>query len=209
MREINKYMADKGLLYLMEAAVPWYAFNATKRQYHNLNHAFEVTEACRTIADSVGLKERTSLYLAAMWHDAVYVPQAGGSANEDCSAAALNSACEPEERESGVTGRAEGLISNTTVEDHLMSIAMRPEGELAMLLDADLSGLASDWGTFYSKQIRIIQENYGTGSDEDHENVGTFLGKLLTCREHVYHTDYGRTNFEAKARANVKRWREL
>ena len=62
---------------LRDSATKWYKFDARSRQYHNLAHAHRVMAAIRQLTADAG----PTLYLAALWHDAVYIPGAGGNVN--------------------------------------------------------------------------------------------------------------------------------
>ena len=104
---------------LRDSATKWYKFDARSRQYHNLAHAHRVMAAIRQLTADAG----PTLYLAALWHDAVYIPGAGGNVNEAASAAALYHTYMQSEVRSpqrdAIVRVAMHYIHNTTIAHHL------------------------------------------------------------------------------------------
>jgi len=170
------------------------------RAYHNWNHAQEVVSNLRDPSQS--------LLIAAHWHDAVYWPGAGSDANERCSASALDyfihslSDTIPDSL-SEIICKAKQLILYTTIEVHFHD--RRIGGDLAQLLDADLSALAKPYDEFVLNQAKILAEN-NTSLEESKEACQSFLEKFLTTRNFIYHTDYYRLNKETIARENIERF---
>ena len=189
--------------YVRDAAAKWYAFNAKHRQYHNLAHAHRVVAAVRQLTADAG----PALYLAALWHDAVYVPGAGSSVNEDASAAALFHAYRTGEQHSpqrdAVILYAQHMIRNTTVTHHLSSRCPKTV-EQTVLMDADLSSLADPYPEFVKTQHRIIRENNGDPKDRA-ALVATsdFLNRMVNARTFVFHTKRAQTLWERHARSNI------
>ena len=177
----------------MSRAKVWYDFGY--RPYHNLDHAKHVLKVCKLICFGNISKE---LEYAAVFHDAVYIP--GFFGNEEASAQAL---INEYPRQDFIKTSAE-LIRRTAITYHLSDT--RLYGDIAVLLDADLSSLAADYATFKQNQINILNEN---GLDETPENLGKsskFLVKIRYVREFIYHTDYGRANFEKSACENIAKF---
>jgi predicted metal-dependent HD superfamily phosphohydrolase len=160
-----------------------------------------------------GYDPSLALLIAAQWHDAVYFPNAGSDANERCSSAALGIAAhelarsvEFTQEQKDAVNKAQDLIENTHIAVHLRRDFEGPiKGELAILLDANLASLASDWDKFAELQSNIIRENSGTVPD-DFGNSAKFLVSFLRCRKFIYHTAKGRELWEDKAKANITRW---
>ena len=186
-------------LKLLPAAKRRYDVDHSVRYYHNYDHAISVVTATLLISPDAS----TELQLAALYHDAVYVPGAGADANECCSAAALGvdwrEAALPA---SGILAHAQELIKYTSVLHHVSKWPVF--GELAVLLDADLSPLAAPYPTFFQNQSNIILENGGELTAENYKLSTKFLEQFLTCRTHIYHTPYGQTHWETQARANIE-----
>lgn len=186
---------------LIDIAQTYYKFNEQDRPYHNHQHALAVARDVVLTAD----KEDDALILAAHWHDAVYIPGARGDANEQCSAAALLKAASKLD-DAATVEKAAQLIRYTSVQYHLHTNVLA--GDIACLLDADLSSLAAPYGTFIHNQKNIINEQGGTAYEHDKAQSSAFLSQFLRVREFIYHTEYGRLNWEKTARDNITRYIE-
>jgi predicted metal-dependent HD superfamily phosphohydrolase len=175
----------------------WYSDGAELRFYHNYQHASFVAETCKTISEShnLGYRNMHTLWVAGMWHDAVYVP--GANDNESNSADALL-ALLPLEVESA------SLIRRTRISDHLGSdICFDSEPLLSILLDADLASMAVDsYEDFVYNQVCILKEH---GLDLEHINKSANFLKNFLNKANIYRSPYGIHAFEEKARANIKR----
>lgn len=188
---------------LRDGATRWYAFDARNRQYHNLAHAHRVVAAIRHLHPEAG----PVLYLAALWHDAVYIPGAGGCVNEAASAAALDHTYRQHERRSpqrdAIVQCAMDLIKHTTITHHLALRRPRDEDQ-RFLMDADLSSLADPYPEFLRTQRQIIRENKGDPDDRI-ALVATsdFLNRLVNARIYIYHTARARKLWEIQARSNI------
>lgn len=204
---------------LWQSCEPWYAQSVSNRNYHNINHASVVVNSLFEIHPNPPIE----LLLAAMWHDAVYIPQAGGDVNEKASSAALMMSANIHLKNKkqfksqslldayNKLQKTKALIDNTSIAIHLTESKIHSTPgvleNLPYLLDADLSGLASDWETFQKNQHNIILENYGDPSNRDDVVAcGTFLNKMIGTREFIYHTDTGRTKWENRAKQNIARF---
>jgi predicted metal-dependent HD superfamily phosphohydrolase len=186
---------------LLPSAVIRYSVDGHIRHYHNLDHALYVLESLDELVDDVPVH----LAVAALYHDAVYVPGAGSDANELCSSAALEIDWKNINAGSdSILIQAQRLIRNTDVCTHLM--LQKADGDLAVLLDADLHSLAASWEVFVENQHNIIRENRGELVDANFIRCGEFLQEFLTTRQYIYHTDTARAKWEAVARANITRW---
>ena len=213
--DIYQKIRSTPLWQLVRISDDYYMVNAKLREYHNTLHATMVVHYVNVLTD---FDPSLSLIVAAQWHDAVYFPGAGSDANERCSSTALGIAARDLARSAEFTqeqkdavNKAQDLIENTSVAVHLMSqheiplSGLASKGELAILLDADLASLASDWDKFVELQSNIIRENGGTVPD-DYGNSAKFLVSFLRCRKFIYHTEKGRELWEEKAKANITRW---
>jgi predicted metal-dependent HD superfamily phosphohydrolase len=186
---------------LVNRATKYYALNSANRQYHNTEHMENVVRAVQESTPNPS----DALLLAAVWHDAIYMPGAGSDANERCSAASLKSeywTLRTNEQYDHVIVQAMDHIVNTRIEVHLSADEI--DGDLAILLDADLKSLAGSYDTFIETQEKVIKENGGNWAEHKAKS-GEFLAKFLTCRKHIYHAAYGRKNWEEQARANIAR----
>lgn len=191
---------DYELTNLLPLAEVRYQVDSDIRFYHNLQHALAVMDGVLEIEPNAS----TEVLIAALYHDAVYIPGASEDANEYCSAAALALDWRRGHLEIGDAAlpSAQRLIKQTTIRHHLTSCNI--SGNLAILLDADLHSLAADWDIFINNQSNIIKENSGKVSTETLGTCGDFLSQFLNVRNFIYHTEYARTHWEARARANIK-----
>ena len=200
---------DTPLWPLVRISDDYYVVNFALRKYHSANHAVDVVKAVHMLTDG---KPSIALTLAAQWHDAVYFPNAGSDANERCSSAALGiearriaTSVELSKEHKDAVNTAQDLIEQTHVGMHLRSgFEGAITGELAILLDADLSTLASTWEDFLQNQANIIEENGGVVNDESYKKCAEFLRSFLRCRKYIYHTDKARELWEAKAVHNIR-----
>lgn len=190
-------------------AAPWYQLNQIHRPYHNWDHACEVIAAVKEIlASSPPNKDKNedALILAASWHDAVYVPGARNDANEIASGQALRNAAREYDSEIMLAAsRASVMIEHTTIAIH-MGESNYPM-PIDILLDADLSGLASEYEDFCKRQDNIIVEN-GGNVEMDRPKCAEFLVNFLN-KEWIYRTAYGQATWEEKARENIARYCSL
>lgn len=185
---------------LEKAARPYYDFNEDGRPYHNWDHAVKVL-------NHVGYDASLSVQIAAMWHDAIYIPR--GRVNEMASSNALTY----EWVKNGIKDHipilhaANKLIECTTVDNHLRTTALDPVSDLALLLDADLAALAAPYDVFVNNQANIIMENGGDPDKKESRVLcGNFLEAFLTCRPFIYHTDHFREMFEPHAKENINKY---
>lgn len=193
---------------LWASAESFYLKDAYLRKYHDIAHALEVTSNVVLLSDEL----KASTVLAALWHDAIYFPGAGSDANERCSAAALQNTYDFGVKLGTLEGglgqalavsEAATLIRSTSIEYHLS--ANRLDGELAILLDADLGALALPYDKFLAKQRAVIEENGGT-FEKHKQQSSAFLQQFLKVRPAIYHTDKARELWEDSARKNILRY---
>lgn len=194
---------------LVRISDDYYLVNTTLRAYHNAEHASDVVRAVNVLTNN---QPSIALTLAAQWHDAVYFPNAGSDANERCSSCALgiearNIAAQVDLSRDlkDAVNSAQDLIENTSVNVHLTSkYEGAITGELAILLDADLSSLAVPWEQFLQNQANIITESGGTVDDTSYSKCAEFLRMFLMCRPYIYHTEAARALWEKSAVENIQ-----
>lgn len=176
--------------------------------YHTDKHAVEVIDAVMEIIESYHResftqKEQNSLFVAAAWHDAVYVP--GSVTNE------LDSATKfiwyhgySETVDSDLVAE---LIKSTTLIDHLTADISTHDELQNILLDADLWSLQLPFDEFKYRQVLILKEN-SLGEDSLSKSYD-FLKQFLTVRPSIYRTKYARKHWEQKARENIEKLKGL
>lgn len=206
--DIFRNLRNTPLWPLVKISDDYYMVNAELRKYHSAAHAFNVVQGVNELTDH---NPSVALIIAALWHDAVYFPNAGSDANERCSSAALGIEARKIARSvelskdlKDAVNDAQEMIENTAVKYHLHDRQIG--GELAILLDADLASLAASAGQFYNNQLNIIIENGGEVNAVNCKKSAEFLRQFLRCRPYIYHTDKGRELWETKARDNIVGW---
>jgi predicted metal-dependent HD superfamily phosphohydrolase len=195
------WLAQDGLERLWDAAAVWYRM--PKRHYHNLSHANAVTTSLFTMG-----VVSPALMLAARWHDAVYIPGAAVSVNEDASATALKLEARNLNltlEQMDVVQEAETMIRLTSMDMHLSRILIK--GAIATLLDADISGMASGYRTFIQNQKNIVLEQTGLPpTKEGLAKASAWLTGFASRRPYLFHTERGRFLYEVLAQDNIKRF---
>lgn len=170
------------------------------RYYHTYEHARQVASAAvrlayLTIQDfSDGKNE--ALYLAGMWHDAIYVH--GSPDNEKLSAAKFS-----EYYDIPMTSY---LINKTTLANHLTEET--GEAYLDCLLDADILSLARPYSVFFENNDNLIKESGVTEVTNEHRlKSAEFLNNFLN-KKSIYRTDMCKRNYEHIARKNIEQYQK-
>lgn len=197
---IEEVLVKEKLMLIYNSADSFYNILGGSRKYHSLNHSERVVGTVAKLTGSLS----PELILAAKWHDAIYIP--GSKVNEEASADALLYTYKIYEtfipNSSEMFQRAADLIRKTTVSHHLVE-ETRFDGDLALLLDADLVSLADDYDAFIDTQEQILIENKKPKTDL--KDSAEFLCQFQSAREFIYHTERGRELFEKKAQKNIDR----
>jgi len=160
------------------------------RGYHDARHLTEVLDRLDELAEHEGF-DRTTVGLAAWFHDAVYDGQPGA---EDRSARwaeqALSGRVDAEE-----VGRLVRLTeSHRPAPDDIAG---------GVLCDADLAILAAP-ANRYAEYAADVRREYADVPEElFRAGRAAVLGELM-AKESLFHTAYARAHWGAAARANVE-----
>jgi predicted metal-dependent HD superfamily phosphohydrolase len=176
-----------------------YSVNADIRKYHNFGHAMAVVNQVEILSNGQSSLE---LVLAALYHDAIYMPGAPG--NEEQSAEVLGIDAEEAGISMYAVERSQDMIRATKISDHMTN--KRLIGSQAILMDADLYSLSVPYSEFVQNQHNIIQENGGELVPENFKKSAEFLTKLAYSRDKLYHTDGARYRWEEFAQSNIRKW---
>lgn len=172
------------------------AYQSPPRHYHSWHHVIACTEQLRTVP----CERPRVVFLALLFHDAVYV--AGRSDNEVRSAAlAREVLAASESLTAAELTTIEDLILAT--KDHHARLGVAGLDEAA-LLDIDLSILAAPRDE-YMRYARQIREEWVPAVASDAEfRIGrvAFLRRMLTT-PHVYLSANGQRRWDDAARANM------
>ncbi len=173
------------------------------RRYHDTHHLVEIFWALEELEDAqqVGTRQATVGRLAGWFHDAIYDPTAGAGANEADSAQLAHGIL----RDLDVAGAdgddIERLVLMTAGHD---AGDGRDDPLEAAFHDADLWILSADHERF-DAYCALIREEYAAIPDAAYRLGRAQILRGLADREHVYRTDYARSEWEPQARNNLDR----
>ncbi|MCI0572112.1 MAG: hypothetical protein L0Y66_15260 [Myxococcaceae bacterium] len=207
-------MSDAGIL--LEAAprappgllVPaelWAQVQATYgeagRAYHDLRHLHDVLARYDEVAREVGWTHPWEVYLALLFHDAVYVP--GAHDNEERSAALVHAA---------VTRWLPGAQVDVARVEHLVRLTARHGAlgvddvtdEEALFLDCDMSILGSAPAVYDVYESGVAREYAALPADVYAAGRRRFLEGLL-AKERIFLSPYFHARMDGAARANLRR----
>lgn len=176
------------------------AYAQPPRAYHNVAHVFAVLEHYKDVVANVGWQEPVEVFLAVLYHDAVYEP--GSRENEARSAelARAHIQCWL----SGVDAeRVARLIELTARHGQLAPGTVNSDE--ALFLDCDMAILGADAAAFAAYDRAIAAEYRGVVPAWMYRlNRRRFLKSLL-ARERIFLSEYFHEQFDARARINLRR----
>ncbi|MCX4162896.1 MULTISPECIES: hypothetical protein [Paraburkholderia] len=169
------------------------------RRYHNWSHIQALLKLLPGVRDR--LNDPLAVECAIVLHDVIYEPTRND--NEKRSAALakeLISGVVPDD----TARRAVQLIEAT--ERHLVdeNMSMEEAEDCRIFLDMDLSILGSSEKAFDDYEAGIRHEYRHVDEAAFREGRAAILERFLS-RDHLYMSEWGREQFEAKARVNLQR----
>lgn len=178
------------------------AYATPPRAYHHFGHVRAVLQHCQTVAEGPGWQQPAEVYLAALYHDAVY--QAGRKDNEAKSAAlALQAIAAAPELALVDAGRVEQLILLTARHGELGPADV--DAEAALFLDCDMAILAAPEAVFSAYDRGVAEEYKGVvPSFLYRAGRRRFLQGLLRAPR-IFLSDFFDQRLDAAARANLRR----
>ncbi|WP_437971358.1 hypothetical protein WMF04_19560 [Sorangium sp. So ce260] len=171
------------------------------RAYHDLTHVREVLRRVDEVGRDVGWRWPREVFLAALFHDAVYAP--GRRDNEARSAELARDAVA---RWLPGEGLDEGLVARLillTARHGSLGPADVGEDE-ALFLDCDMAILGSEAAAFDAYDRAIAAEYSAVPPEAYAAGRRGFFEKLLAA-EHIFLSPYFRGRLEARARDNLRR----
>jgi predicted metal-dependent HD superfamily phosphohydrolase len=173
-------------------------YQSPGRYYHTWNHVVACVETLRTFPCDSG----RSVFLALLFHDAIYSP--GSRDNEKASA----------ELASRLLRQHSSLDANEVARIHRMILATQghrvDEGDvdrdLRATLDIDMSILGAPWEQYCRYADGVRKEYCPAISTHSRFTAGriAFLSNVLASRT-IFHTPEGIARWERPARENVAR----
>jgi predicted metal-dependent HD superfamily phosphohydrolase len=177
------------------------AYASPPRAYHSFSHVQEVLKHFHDVALRPGWKHPREVFLAILFHDAVYV--AGRSDNEPRSADLALEACATFlPREALDTGRIRTLIELTARHGKLDRAEL--DDETRLFLDCDMAILGAAPAVFDAYDAAIAQEYASIPRLVYRFNRNRFLQKLLDAPR-IFLSDHFHARLDAAARENLRR----
>ncbi|WP_312709858.1 hypothetical protein [Stenotrophomonas sp.] len=178
------------------------AYATPPRAYHHFGHVRAVLQHCQQVAVGPGWQQPVEVYLAALYHDAVY--QAGRKDNEARSAQlALQAIAEVPALAQVDAARVEQLILLTARHG-----ALRPDevdAEAALFLDCDMAILGAPAEVFDAYDRGVAEEYRGVVPGFLYRaGRRRFLQGLLRAPR-IFLSDFFHQRLDAAARANLRR----
>ena len=171
------------------------AYASPDRGYHDLRHLSEVLDRLAELAERGAVYERVPVLLAAWFHDGVYD---GERDAEERSAAWAEEALA-------------GLVPEATVVEVARLVRLTethepddddPNG--CALSDADLAILAAP-AERYGQYVSSVRREFAHLSDATFRAGRAQVLRSLAAKDHLFHTRWARSRWEAPARANLAR----
>ena len=183
------------------------AYATPLRAYHNFGHVQEVLHRFAEVTAGPGWAQPSEVYLAVLFHDAVY--EAGRKDNESRSADLAMAQIARWLPEQGIdTLRVAELINLTARHGQFSPGDFGDDGfslDARHFLDCDMAILGAEADVFDAYDAGIAEEYRG--------HVPGFLFRLnrkrflkgLLARERIYLSDWFHQRYDAAARANLRR----
>ena len=169
------------------------AYAEPHRAYHDAAHVAELLGHFDRVADEVGWDHPDDVYLAILFHDAIYDPRA--TDNEARSAQLARDVA-------GASERAAGLILLTARHGALAPADV--DRDAAHFLDSDVAILAAPAAAFDAYDDAIAAEYAHVPPAAFRAGRGRFLAGML-ARPRIFLSDLFHARHDAAARANLAR----
>jgi predicted metal-dependent HD superfamily phosphohydrolase len=173
------------------------AYDSPGRFYHTWSHILACIDALRTIR----CDESRIVFLALLFHDAIYVP--GRADNEERSAdLARDTLRRHSDLQEDEIGKIHGMILATRNHEIVES---DPSRDLRVVVDIDMSILGSE-ESVYERYAEDVRREYCPAATTDAKfTTGRilFLEKVL-AKPRIYHLPDTIAQWEARARLNVE-----
>ncbi len=165
------------------------------RAYHTAAHIADVLGWFDVVADAAGWRDPASVYLAIVFHDAIYDPiRADNEARSAALAVELV----------GATHRVTELIELTARHGKLDPAEVGTDHDAAHFLDSDTAILGAPAAAFDAYDAAIRLEYRHVVDDAYRAGRGAFLASMLG-RPRIFFSDFFHTRLDGAARANLAR----
>jgi predicted metal-dependent HD superfamily phosphohydrolase len=173
-------------------------YQSSGRFYHTWSHVIACVDTLRTFPCDSG----RSVFLALLFHDAIYVP---GSRENEKESAELASRSLRQHSTLGAGEVAEIHRMILATSDHQVDEAEQSR-DLRATIDIDMSILGAPWERYSSYASGVRNEYCPAVTTASRFTAGriAFLSKVLASRT-IFHTPEGVARWEKAARDNVSR----
>lgn len=172
------------------------------RAYHHFGHAQAVLQHCAEVAAGPGWQQPAEAQLAALYHDAIYVP--GRSDNEARSAELAGRAISQWLPDAGIDIAAVATLITLTAR-HGNLVPSQVSADQALFLDCDMAILAAPWEVFCAYDRGIASEYRGVVPGWLFAWRRRAFLKALHKRSRIFLSAWGHARWDAGARANLSR----
>ncbi len=177
------------------------------RAYHHFGHIEAVLGHYAEVADTCGWTRPLEVYLAVLYHDAIYCVGAVGAVgavdNEERSAALARLAIERHLDALAVDiTEVERLVRLTALHGRVDAAGL--DADTAQFLDCDMAILGAAAEVFDDYERAIALEYAALPIEAFRAGRQGFLERLL-LRPSIFLSPWGRTRFESAARGNIER----
>lgn len=178
------------------------AWSGQGRAYHDLEHLGEMVERCAEVAETgPGWQAPREVFLAILFHDAVYVPLAKDNEARSAELARREIAREP--RLSTVQADLVAhWIERTAVHGTIPPGAT--DDDESLFLDSDMAILGADLER-YRRYVLGVRREYSEVPDGLFVAGRTAFVKTVLASEAVFLSPWFRARLEATARENLER----
>jgi predicted metal-dependent HD superfamily phosphohydrolase len=183
------------------------AYAEPHRAYHTAAHIAEVLRWYDHVADTAGWRDPAAVYLAVLFHDAVYDPSATDNEARSAELArrlAGAAGLAPAAVEPAALDRAAELILLTARHGALDPAAVAADPDAAHFLDCDTAILGAPPAEFDAYDAAIAAEYARVPADAFRAGRGAFLARLL-ARPRIFLSELFHARLDAAARANLTR----
>lgn len=183
------------------------AYATPPRAYHDFQHVQEVLRHFAAVSAGPGWTQPAEVYLAALYHDAIY--EAGREDNESHSAGLAMAQIAQWLPEAGIDAlRVAELINLTARHGQLSTRDFGDDGfalDTRHFLDCDMAILGAE---------PVVFDAYDHGIEEEYRgHVPGFLFRLnrrrflkgLLARERIFLSEFFHQRYDAAARSNLER----
>jgi predicted metal-dependent HD superfamily phosphohydrolase len=176
------------------------AYATPGRAYHGLDHIVAVLRSYQEVARDHGWIHPAEIFLALLFHDAIY--SAGAAGNEERSAAFARHEIERWLPSRTVDSELVGRLIRLTA--HHGSLDPRAvTQEEALFLDCDIAILGASPQEFDAYDRQIAEEYAALPAEVFERGRRDFLGRLLAS-EHIFLSEFFEKRLDRAARANLR-----